>query len=561
MKLSSTPIAALFALACGVLPNVALAMTREQAPNFRSAQFRAAPPGDATTTAATVLNATFEQLIDHANPSLGTFSQFYYYSTEFYKGPGSPVVRSTKLNGNFRYADSLPLQVFFTPGEIAIIGYSDYATTARTTGVIAQEIGAAVVVLEHRYWGFSSPFTELTTENLQYLTLKNSIADLNHFALNAKLPFDLSGASNANKAPWVLVGGSYSGALTAWTEATTKPSVMWAYYASSAVVETIGNYWSYFLPETEHMPKNCSTDLALVVKHLDSIGESGSVKEQTAMKELFGLEGLEHYDDFMETIVNGPYQWQGNQFYENGGFFTFCDYVEGIAGTNSTHTKLPGAAGVGLETALTGYANWIKNELLPGYCESFGYPEFAGTYNVECLNTYNASLPTYSDVSVGNAYDRQWDWFLCAGFGWWQNGAPAGQESIVSRLIQNQYWTRQCAMWFPEENGHTYGLNAGATYDTTNAYTGGWFGFEESTRLIFVSGTNDPWRSSQVVSPLRPGGPKRSTPAQPVLDVPGGYHTSDLVTENGAVNPGCAAVIKQVVKQIKEWVDEYPRKK
>lgn len=175
-----------------------------------------------------------------------------------------------------------------------------YATTARTTGVIAQELGAAIIVLEHRYWGFSSPFQELTTENLQYLTLKNSIADLNYFALKAKLPFDTTGASNADKAPWVLVGGSYSGALTAWTEATTKPSVMWAYYASSAVVETIGNYWSYFLPETEHMPKNCSTDIALVVEYLDNIGERGTSKQQAAAKELFGLGGLAHYDDFME---------------------------------------------------------------------------------------------------------------------------------------------------------------------------------------------------------------------------------------------------------------------
>jgi len=38
-----------------------------------------------------------------------------------------------------------------------------------------------VIVLEHRYWGMSSPFTELTTENMQYLTLENSIADLTHF--------------------------------------------------------------------------------------------------------------------------------------------------------------------------------------------------------------------------------------------------------------------------------------------------------------------------------------------------------------------------------------------
>jgi hypothetical protein len=64
-----------------------------------------------------------------------------------------------------------------------------------------------------------------------------------------------------------------------------------------------------------------------------------------------------------------------------------------------------------------------------------------------------------------------------------------------------------------------------------------------------------------VVSPLRPGGPKPSTPAQPVLDVPGGYHTSDLVTANGVANAGCAAVQAQVVSQIKDWVSEYPGKK
>lgn len=175
-----------------------------------------------------------------------------------------------------------------------------YATTNRTTGVIAQEIGAALIVLEHRYWGFSSPFQELTTENMTYQTLPNAIADLNYFALNAKLPFDSNGSSNADKAPWVLVGGSYSGALSAWTEATTKPSVMWAYYASSAVVETIGNYWSYFLTETENMPQNCSTDISLVVEYLDKIGANGTAQEQTAVKDMFGLGGVAHYDDFME---------------------------------------------------------------------------------------------------------------------------------------------------------------------------------------------------------------------------------------------------------------------
>ena len=146
-------------------------------------------------------------------------------------------------------------------------------------------------------------------------------------------------------------------------------------------------------------------------------------------------------------------------------------------------------------------------------------------------------------------------------FARWQNGAIHSQQTIVSRLIQNPYWERQCAQWFPTVNGHTYPLNAGASYHTANAYTGGWTGFTDSTRLVFVSGTNDPWRTSQVVSQFRPGGPQKSTRAQPVFDVPGGYHTSDLITQNGVVNPECGAIQKQVINQIVEWVDEYPAKK
>jgi hypothetical protein len=33
-------------------------------------------------------NATFEQYIDHSNPDLGTFEQFYFYDTTYWKGPG-----------------------------------------------------------------------------------------------------------------------------------------------------------------------------------------------------------------------------------------------------------------------------------------------------------------------------------------------------------------------------------------------------------------------------------------------------------------------------------------
>lgn len=58
-----------------------------------------------------------------------------------------------------------------------------------------------------RYWGDSSPYTDLTTENLQYLTLENAITDLTYFAKNVDLPFDTNSSSNAQNA--VRLQGSH----------------------------------------------------------------------------------------------------------------------------------------------------------------------------------------------------------------------------------------------------------------------------------------------------------------------------------------------------------------
>ena len=93
----------------------------------------------------------------------------------------------------------------FTPGEINVTGYQSYLGVNRTTGVVAQEIGAGTIVLEHRYWGMSSPFAELTTENMRYLTLEQAIKDLTYFAENVKLPFDQYQTSAPSKAPWVMM--------------------------------------------------------------------------------------------------------------------------------------------------------------------------------------------------------------------------------------------------------------------------------------------------------------------------------------------------------------------
>lgn len=422
--------------------------------------------------------------------------------------------------------------------------------------MVAQEIGAATIVLEHRYWGVSSPFDDLTTENMQYLTLENSIKDLTYFANNVKLPFAKHHSSNAKDVPWVNMGGSYSGALAAWT-ASVDPGTMWAYHASSAPVEAVSDYYGYFLPVQEGMPKNCSKDVSLVIDHMDGILLNGTDKEIHDLKAKFGLEALQHSDDFMAALENGPWLWQGNQFYTGSGFFEWCDYIENSV--NATGSAVAGPDGVGLEKALAGYAKWWKDVMFPGLCAGYGY--WTGQYDIGCLDTYDANNPMYTDTSLSNTVDRQWVWMTCnEPFGYWQDGAPENRPTIVSRLVTAEYWIRQCGLYFPEgPNGANYGIAKGKTEQEVDAYTGGW-NIDNTQRLIYVNGGFDPWREAGVSSDLRPNGPLQSTPQVPVEIVPGGFHTSDLITKNGEVNAGCKKVQDALVAQLAKWVGEYPKK-
>ena len=305
------------------------------------------------------------------------------------------------------------------------------------------------------------------------------------------------------------------------------------------------------------MPKNCSADLSRVVNYMDGILTNGTASQKTALKAKFGLAAVEHDDDFVAAIENGPWLWQSNSFTTNySGFFQFCDFIENVAAAgNFSNNTIPGPEGVGLTKALNGYASWTQSQLLPGYCEGYGYWE--GDDNLDCFDTYNATSPFFTDTAVNNTIDRQWNWFLCnEPFAYWQDGAPTNTSSIVSRLVNGAYWQRQCDLFFPAEGNYTYGSATGKTVDDVNAYTGGW-NHVNTTRLTWTNGEFDPWRTTGVSSPLRPGGPLVSTPEVPVNVIPGGFHCSDLILTNAKASPPLQAIVDKEVAQIAEWVGEF----
>ncbi|KAI0751119.1 peptidase S28 [Daedaleopsis nitida] len=464
------------------------------------------------------LNTTyyFDQLIDHNNPSLGTFKQRFWHSYEFYE-KGGPII-------------------LMTPGEANAAPYTGYLTNRTINGQIAQQENGSTIVIEHRYYGLSNPFDDLSSESLRFHTIQQAIDDLEYFAKNVVLPQPDGDSVKPGQAPWVLIGGSYSGALTSFTM-VNKPNLFQAGYASSAVVESIVDFWGYFQPVLENMAKNCSADVQAVIAHVDKTFTFGSDKEITSILKTFNMTALRpHLDDAAGALRNNLWEWQSlSPSSRSGLFFQFCDALEVKDG------KSAGPKGWGLQHALQAWGKFWTETYYPSLCEDQDV--------VSCLGTYDPTQEYWTDTSVDNS-GRSWFWIVCNEVGFYQEGAPLGHPTIVTRLVQPPYDERQCTYMFPEAFAKLGHLPVPNVAKTNKAYDG-WFVKEK--HLFFANGRRDPWREATLAAE---GTHFSSTPDQP-LALSDGFHCSDLSTANANVDPTVLSVQQQALKAMAGWLAEW----
>ncbi|KAF7320909.1 Peptidase S28 [Mycena chlorophos] len=449
----------------------------------------------------------FQQL-----PSLGTFTQRYWHTYEFYEA-GGPII----LN---------------TPGEVNAEPYTPYLTNQTINGQIAQQENGATIVLEHRFYGLSNPFPDLSVESFRVHTIQQAIDDLEYFAQNVVLPMPNGSNLKPGTTPWILIGGSYAGALTSWTM-VNKPGLFAAGYASSAVVEAILDFWQYFEPARLFMPVNCSADVEKVIAYVDEVFTSPDEGAIQAIKDGFGLGDVSHLDDVASALQDNIFDWQDLLLSTGPGglFFQFCDALEVKDGVNAP------AAGWGLDHALEAWQTYWNTTYFALLC---------GDDDAEdCLGTHDESQSYWTDTSIDNA-GRSWFWTVCNYVGWLEVAAPAGHPTLVSSLIQPSYELRQCRMMFPEAFPPANPPNPQTTQ--TNQLYDGWNVTVEN--LFFANGQRDPWRYSTVSAP---GVELVSTQSQPIELGPG-YHCSDLLTREGAANAGVLAVQTAGLAAMKRWI-------
>ncbi|KAH8681442.1 peptidase S28 [Xylariales sp. PMI_506] len=456
-------------------------------------------------------SGTFQQNLDHDDLQAGTFSQRYWWDASNYK-KGGPIF-------------------LFNPGESAADSRLGFLGNTTLSGLYAQEYGGAAIVIEHRYWGESVPFDQLTAETLQYLNLPNSVRDMTNFALNVDLEFCDDGPCTPDAVPWVLVGGSYSGALAAWVS-QLEPGVFHAYHASSAVVEAIHDFWTYYSPVEQALPRNCSSDVKAVISHVDYVFSQGDEEDISDLKAKFNMQNL-NAEDFATQLAVPLSQWQTDQ----DAVIAFCDYIETY--TSTSKAVLSSTTGVGLVAALEAYAAYVN---ATSECGDGG----------SSCDSWTASIQWNKPSELDD--DRPWYWMLCnEPFGWYQNGPPTSDgNSIISSQLRPEQFSRRCDLRFPETNGFVSGAAAGFTEEQLNMYTLGWDA--PFQRVLFVNGEFDPWRSATLSSDYRPGGTVNSTDI-PVFIVEGGVHCPDLYLDDG--NPHQVEVVNAALQQMGQWLQEY----
>ena len=168
----------------------------------------------------------FKQRLDHfafGPNALKTFDQRYFENDQYVSDPSTIGAALIEIGGEGTIKSAPGNDDFF--------------------GQIAQKYNAPIFQLEHRFYGESQPFVDdekpLSAEHLTYLSSRHAIADLVNFIYqkDAELCQQIGETQIPGKTcvPWMIAGGSYAGAVTAWIT-QQHPHLFAASISSSGVV-------------------------------------------------------------------------------------------------------------------------------------------------------------------------------------------------------------------------------------------------------------------------------------------------------------------------------------
>eukprot|EP01138_Halocafeteria_seosinensis_P011804 gb/GECG01012064.1/.p1 GENE.gb/GECG01012064.1/~~gb/GECG01012064.1/.p1 ORF type:complete len:483 (+),score=41.85 gb/GECG01012064.1/:1-1449(+) len=413
-----------------------------------------------------------EQRLDHFNMAdRRTYSQRYFVIDDFFTEPDGPIL--LHVCGEYTCPGIMPARLF--PLEVAY------------------KHGALVVSVEHRFFGKSLPFEELTEENLQYSNSRQALNDLAYFTQwfqknKINKPF---GLSEDHKNKWVTVGGSYPGALAAWYR-IKFPHLTLGAHSSSGVVNAIYNFTQFDKQVATSAGQECADALRTVTKNIES--------NMPSVKDKFDASFLEDNDFYLLVADSAA------EAVQYGHTKVVCSAV-----------TPPYKAG---------------NDPLPAFISftnDFFFAKMGNSPKDYDSNTWK------SPTKGGNS--RSWWWQKCSELSWMQT-APSDKPIRSTSLTMN-YFEGLCKKLF--DISFLPGVN-----ETNNYYGGTNVG--GSTNIFFANGVEDPWQWAGVRSSQGP-----TLPAE-VVDCEGCAHCVDLYTPTDSDPTELKNERQKVLDAYEQWL-------
>ena len=332
------------------------------------------------------LHATFRnssenfmtQYIDHSNPSVGTFRQRYFIDNTYWTGEG-------------------PVMLYFNGEAPASGSPRGYITS------VAKELHALLITLEHRYYGRSMPAPLTNKAMLKYLTVDQSLAD--HQAFYEYYSDQVIG----KRLKWIAVGGSYAGALSAWTRAK-YPSSFIASWSSSGVVNSIFDFYHYENHIKNVLSTNCEQRRqgCLPALHGDVRQPRHPAASRRHVPHPARLYPRRPPVDVGRTLVRPSVQYGRKQ--------AMCNMLLPVA-----------------PDPLRQFARMVDSMLGSSFASNCQYR--------------TACLMNASKVDEWLEADYPWLYQICSELGWWQIGFPGGLRPAE---IDTTYFMEQCkAVFWP----------------------------------------------------------------------------------------------------------------
>ncbi|ULU03218.1 hypothetical protein L5515_005502 [Caenorhabditis briggsae] len=400
----------------------------------------------------TVVSSTFTQTLDHFDSSnTKTFQQRYYHNNQWYKDGGPAFLM---LGGE-------------GPESSYWVSYPGLEITN-----LAAKQGAWVFDIEHRFYGETKPTSDMSVPNLKYLSSAQAIEDAATFikAMTLKYP-------QLKNAKWVTFGGSYSGALAAWTRAK-HPELVYAAVGSSGPVQAEVDFKEYLEVVQNSITRNSTACAASVTAGFNLVAQL--LQTTDGRKQL--KTAFHTCQDIQLDDKNLKYFWETVY----SPYMEIVQYSGDAAGAFATQLTI--------SNAICKYHLNAKTDTLTKMKQVNDYfnlvQEYYGCNDIN----YQAFIDFMADTSFGYAQsDRAWVWQTCTEFGYYQStsSATAGPWFGGNANLPAQYYIDECTAIY----GGAYNSQEVQTaVDYTNQYYGGRDGLTTS-RILLPNGDIDPWHA------------------------------------------------------------------